>query len=136
MGAKTLLQFTCMAALISGCSRIPTPLEPGRTGSIGLPHRGVLKDGRELAHDATAYRFLRDNDRHSALPRFAGALERAAKSVSDARANSVLVIGDLSPPQGGGPLLPHFSHRTGRDADLLLYLTTLEGAPVASPGFV
>ncbi|HVJ93432.1 MAG TPA: hypothetical protein VM580_26705, partial [Labilithrix sp.] len=31
---------------------------------------------------------------------------------------------------------PHFSHRTGRDADLLLYLTTLEGAPVESPGFV
>jgi penicillin-insensitive murein DD-endopeptidase len=32
--------------------------------------------------------------------------------------------------------LPHFSHRSGLDADLLFYVTTLDGAPVESPGFL
>ena len=125
-----------MAVLALGCGRVPTALQPGMSGSIGLPHRGVLKDGRELARAGDGYQFLRDNGRRSATPRFATALERAAKSVRDARPGSTLTIGDLSAPSGGGPALPHLSHRSGRDADLLLYLTTLEGAPVASPGFV
>jgi penicillin-insensitive murein endopeptidase len=33
-------------------------------------------------------------------------------------------------------LFPHFSHRSGTDADLLFYTTTLDGAPTPSPGFV
>ena len=45
-------------------------------------------------------------------------------------------MGDLSTPTGGGPLSPHFSHRSGVDADLLFYVTTLGGAPVDSPGFI
>lgn len=32
--------------------------------------------------------------------------------------------------------MPHFSHRSGVDADLLFYVTTLEGIPVPSPGFI
>jgi penicillin-insensitive murein endopeptidase len=47
----------------------------------------------------------------------------------------VLSVGDIS-IRGGGPLAPHFSHRSGRDADLLFYVSTLDGAPVQSPGFV
>jgi len=125
-----------LAVLAVACARVPTPLQPGASGSIGLPHRGVLKDGRELERVGDGYQFLRDNGRRSALPRFAISLERAAKSVHDARPGARLTIGDLSAPSGGGPALPHLSHRSGRDADLLLYLTTQDGAPVASPGFV
>jgi penicillin-insensitive murein endopeptidase len=33
-------------------------------------------------------------------------------------------------------LAPHFSHRSGVDADLLFYVTTLQGASVDTPGFV
>ncbi len=47
----------------------------------------------------------------------------------------MLVVGDLSLDHGGR-LLPHFSHRSGRDGNLLLYVTTPEGARVKSPGFV
>lgn len=119
-----------------GCARVPTPLDPSSSGSVGLPHRGVLKDGRELPRTGDGYAFLRDNGRRSALPRFAFAIERAAKSVREARPGGTLTIGDLSAPTGGGPALPHLSHRSGRDADLLLYLQTLDGAPAASPGFV
>jgi penicillin-insensitive murein endopeptidase len=80
--------------------------------------------------------WLRSNDRHWGLPRFTEAIARAAREVARARPGAALYTGDLSARQGGGPLPPHFSHRSGLDADLLFYVTTLEGAPVDSPGFV
>lgn len=118
---------------VTACTRAPSPL--ALSGSVGLPHRGVLTDSVEIPGEGPGYRFLRDNDRHFGLPRFANALTRAAARVEQERPGRPLVIGDLSVAHGGR-LLPHFSHRTGRDADLLLYATTLEGAPVESPGFV
>ena len=62
-------------------------------------------------------------------------IERAAATVARERPGGVLVVGDLSVKEGGR-LLPHLSHRTGRDADLLLYAMTVDGAPIESPGFV
>lgn len=123
-----------LASLHAGCSHAPTPLRPGLAGSVGLPHRGVLVGG-ERVEESAHLRFLRKNDRRYATPRFATVLTRAADHVARARPGAVLVLGDLSAPTGG-VLLPHLSHRSGRDADILLYLTTLDGAPVTSPGFV
>jgi penicillin-insensitive murein endopeptidase len=85
--------------------------------------------------EGDGYRFLRDDDRHHALPRFATVLERAAARVAHERPGGVLTLGDLSAPHGGA-ILPHLSHRSGRDADLLFYLSTLDGAPVRSPAFL
>jgi penicillin-insensitive murein endopeptidase len=109
---------------------------PDWRGSIGTPSRGVLVGGVELSRNDTALHWLRDDDRHWALPRFAAAIERAAAVVARERPGAVLRVGDLSTRTGGGPLPPHFSHRSGLDADLLFYVTTLQGAPVESPGFV
>jgi penicillin-insensitive murein endopeptidase len=100
-----------------------------------MPHRGVLTEGANLPRRGEGFRWLRDDDRHYALPRFVATLERAAARVARERPGGTLLIGDLS-AKGGGQLLPHLSHRSGRDADLLLYLTTLDGAPVESPGFI
>lgn len=123
------------AAILAGCGRAPSPLAPQRTGSIGTPNRGVLSEPAELPREGDGYRWLRQDDRHHGLPRFVRAIERAAAKVSAERPGGVLAVGDLS-TRSGGRLLPHLSHRSGRDADLLLYLTTLDGAPVESPGFV
>lgn len=123
------------AAFTAGCGRAPTPLAPHVEGSIGLPHSGVLRGGAELPRAGAGYAWLRQDDRHHGLPRFVTSIERAARVVAEARPGGVLAVGDLS-ARSGGTLLPHLSHRTGRDADLLFYVTTLEGAPVASPGFV
>ena len=117
-----------------GCARVP-PLAPGASGSVGMTHRGILVGGVEMPKEGDGFRFLRDNDRRWALPRFADAIARAAKVVNDKKPGGVLTIGDVSAPHGG-QIMPHFSHRSGRDADLLLYVTTLEGAPMPSPGFV
>jgi penicillin-insensitive murein endopeptidase len=96
----------------------------------------VLFEGVELRTTGGGLRWLRNNDRHWAIPRFAEAIARAAARVASEKPGGTLTVGDLSPKKGGGPLPPHFSHRSGVDADLLFYVTTLEGAPVDSPGFV
>ena len=124
------------AVAAAGCARAPSPLSPAWHGSIGTPNRGVLASGAELARHAEGLRWLRANDRHWGLPRFTGAIERAAARVARERPGARLTVGDLSTPTGGGPLSPHFSHRSGVDADLLFYVTTLGGVPVDSPGFV
>jgi penicillin-insensitive murein endopeptidase len=124
------------ALALSGCARAPSPLQPAWKGSIGTPNRGVLAEGAELHRDAPGLRWLRGNDRHWGLPRFTAAIERAAERVARERPGANLLVGDLSTPTGGGPLSPHFSHRSGVDADLLFYVTTLDGVPVDSPGFV
>ncbi|HLK38703.1 MAG TPA: penicillin-insensitive murein endopeptidase [Polyangiaceae bacterium] len=124
------------AACALGCARAPSPLVPGWGGAIGTPNRGVLAGGAELPRDAPGFRWLRANDRHWALPRFVDAIERASAEVARERPGPPLLVGDLSTRSGGGPLSPHFSHRSGVDADLLYYVTTVDGAPVQSPGFV
>jgi penicillin-insensitive murein endopeptidase len=124
------------AALIGvGCARAPSPLAPSFDGSIGMTHRGVLSHGRELARDGDGYHFLRDNGRHWVTHRFARVLERAAAKVAHDRPGATLVLGDMS-QKTGGQIMPHFSHRSGRDADLLFFWLTPEGAPVSDHGFL
>jgi penicillin-insensitive murein endopeptidase len=125
----------CLLGL-AGCARAPSPLAPAWHGSIGSPNRGVLVAGEQVPRDAPGLRWLRGNDRHWGLPRFSEAIARAAARVAEERPGARLFVGDLSTPTGGGPLSPHFSHRSGVDADLLFYVTTLDGAPVDSPGFI
>ena len=133
--ALALASALSLACGTPGCASVPSPLVPLWDGSIGMPHRGVLAHGTELPSRGPGFQWLRHDDRHYALPRFAGAIERAAASVARQRPGSTLTVGDLS-VRHGGQLLPHFSHRSGRDADLLLYVMTVEGVPVESPGFV
>jgi penicillin-insensitive murein endopeptidase len=134
VSVKRLATLT-FALLAVGCTRTPSPLDPGHEGSIGLPYRGCLTDAVEMPERGTGFHFLRHDDRHFATPRFAAAIERAAAIVAEQRPGGALVIGDLS-QRHGGRLLPHLSHRTGHDADLILYATTLEGAPIEAPDFV
>jgi penicillin-insensitive murein DD-endopeptidase len=124
-----------VAAASTGCARAPSPLTPHYAGSIGMPHRGVLTKATELPDEGPGYRVLSSNARHFGTPRFVSALQRAAAKVAHERPGSTLTIGDLS-ARHGGRISSHSSHRTGRDADLLLYMTTLDGAPIATTGFV
>ncbi|CAN5489674.1 hypothetical protein BH09MYX1_BH09MYX1_18030 [soil metagenome] len=121
--------------LFVGCAHAPSSLDPAFSGSVGMTHRGVLDGGEELSKQGDGFRFLRDNGRHFATPRFARVIKRAAASVAAQRPGSTLVLGDISTREGG-QLMPHFSHRAGRDADLIYYFTTEGGAPVAEHGFL
>jgi penicillin-insensitive murein DD-endopeptidase len=130
---RALALFAVVGA--TGCARAPSPLTPHWAGSIGLPHRGVLTKGSELRAEGIGYRTLAANERHFGTPRFVGAIERAAAKVAHDRPGSLLTIGDLS-ARNGGHISSHSSHRSGRDADLLLYMTSLEGVPITSTSFV
>ena len=136
MGTRTkLLAALAVGLLGPGCARAPSPLAPHLAGSIGMPHRGVLTNASELPKTGAGFRWLRDNDRHHGLPRFVASIERAAAKVATERPGGTLLVGDLS-ARTGGKVSGHASHRSGRDADLLLYMTTLEGAPVETSDFV
>lgn len=138
-GGPRFLPWIALAGLAlgagAGCARSPSPLTPHFEGSVGMPHRGVLTNATELPKEGSGYRVLTPNDRHFGTPRFVQAIQRAAAKVAAERPGSTLVVGDLS-ARHGGKISSHSSHRTGRDADLLLYMTTLEGAPVATTDFV
>jgi penicillin-insensitive murein endopeptidase len=132
--ARALAVSIALACGNFGCAT-PSSLMPQIGGSMGMTHRGYLWNGEELAARGNGYAFLRDNGRHFALPRFADAIANAAAEIDKERSPSTLVIGDFS-AKHGGPILPHLSHRNGRDADLVLFATTLDGARIESPGFI
>jgi penicillin-insensitive murein endopeptidase len=96
----------------------------------------VLVGPTQLRPDAPGLRWLRNDDRHWATARLAGAVERAAAEVDHERPGAPLRVGDASTRTGGGPLSPHLSHRSGVDVDLLFYVSTADGASVDSPGFI
>ena len=125
------------AGLLSGCMATPTPLAPGLEGSVGAPHHGVQTSAAELPQRGPGYVRFRAHSRHYwGQLELVRTVEAAARAVVQTLPDSPpLVVGDLS-AQHGGRIPGHSSHRTGRDVDLLWYVTTLRGAPTSTPGFV
>ena len=62
-------------------------------------------------------------------------LERSAKEMAEAYPDSVMVVGDVA-AEGGGPLVGHRSHQSGRDADVAFYARDWKGRPFTPPRFV
>jgi len=119
-----------------GCVGGPSPLAPALRGSIGVPHHGVLTDASALPRTGEGFRRLRDNGIHWGNPRLVATIEHAAGAVARERPGGApLVIGDMS-ARFGGEASGHRSHRSGRDADLLIFALTPEGRSVTAPGFV
>jgi penicillin-insensitive murein DD-endopeptidase len=120
-----------------GCMGCPSPLAPGLTGSVGVPHSGVLTSGEELPQEGPGYRrFRKHGEANFGVPRLVQGLTRTAQTLAIAHPGGPpLVVGDLS-VRNGGKIPRHNSHRTGRDVDLLLFVQSPEGVPIESPGFV
>lgn len=123
-------------AATTGCIDMPSPLAPQFSGSVGLPHHGVVTGAVPLDKKGTGYVLFRDDDIRYGTARLVATIAFAAAQVSRARPNGPpLVVGDLS-ARAGGQTDRHRSHRSGRDVDLLYFVTTPEGVPMRSPGFV
>jgi penicillin-insensitive murein DD-endopeptidase len=130
------LALLATSALVSACTGTPSPLTPSIHGSIGVPHQGMITNAVPLPRRGEGYALLRGNGRNYGNPRLVAAIQGAARTVARARpGGGKLMIGDLS-SRWGGEASGHHSHRTGRDADLLIFVQTPEGHPVDSPGFV
>lgn len=125
------------AFALVGCMGTPSPLAPNFTGSVGVPHSGVLTSGVELPVKGDGFvRYRPKGDHYWGNPRLVESIVSATKHVHDEMpGGSPLLVGDLS-ARYGGQIPGHRSHRTGRDVDLIYYTTTPSGAPIPSPGFV
>lgn len=119
------------------CLSTPTPLAPSLEGTVGVPHNGVLTSGVQLPQDGEGYvRFRKASPTYYGLPRLVDAIRRAAQEVErQYPGGAPLVVGDLS-GESGGKIPRHNSHRTGRDVDLLYYLTRPDGISIENPGFI
>ncbi|HEY6724568.1 MAG TPA: penicillin-insensitive murein endopeptidase [Polyangiaceae bacterium] len=120
-----------------GCIGAPNALAPGLHGSIGMPHSGVQTEAIELPQRGDGFvRFRPHSPTYWGNPRLVGAIQDVGRTMLQKSPETApLVVGDLS-GRYGGKIPRHNSHRTGRDVDLLFYMTTPAGAPIRTPGFV
>lgn len=104
---------------------VPMPDEPL---SFGWDNRGVLHDGVSLADRGEGYVRSRPGEAtRFGTPDLVATLERTIGEVSRRFPGTASMrIGDLSSP-GGGRHFRHGSHRSGRDADLIFYVTDPAG---------
>jgi penicillin-insensitive murein DD-endopeptidase len=109
----------------------PLTLEGSYSTSIGNPNEGSLQGGVPLPLTGPGYRFTprKKVERRHGTVELVAALVRAAIHVHDTMPGSTLTFGDIGMPQGG-EIAGHGSHRAGRDADVMFFLTDPEGKPV------
>ena len=134
MRAGRLLTIA-LATLLGACS-IPSAIAPSLKGSVGVPHAGFLTGAAELPAQGPGFVWRTKVDHHFALPRMIALLEAASDTVATEHPGTPpLYIGELS-AKGGGALMPkHRSHRTGRDVDLMFFMSRPDGVPVAGDDF-
>jgi penicillin-insensitive murein endopeptidase len=110
---------------------------PGHAASQGSAQDGRLVNGFEVPLEGPNHRFLRRSAKrgtqHATLE-LAVLLWRSAQHVAKATPGPPLLIGDCS-LEHGGAVERHQSHRSGRDVDLLFYVTDAKGHPTESTGF-
>jgi penicillin-insensitive murein endopeptidase len=118
--------------------RTPLPAPPPRPESVGHPNEGRLEGGVRLDTSRPYLRVVPSHERRDArwgLPALVGMIDRAARAVAKRYPGAALNVGDLS-LRGGGELLRHNSHESGRDADLGFYVVDAAGQSVHARTFV
>lgn len=118
----------------SGCAELlPLP----DTVSVGTSSDGLLLHGESLEDEGPGFVRARPGEETRwATPKLLLALRRSAAAVAEFFPGTApLRIGDLSLP-GGGRHQRHRSHRTGRDADLLFYITDASGRSARARGWL
>lgn len=109
-----------------------------KAASIGHPNEGRLEGGVHVDVAKPYFRVVpqyESGDVRWGLPQLVGMIDRAARVVAKRYPGSVLDVGDLS-KKGGGDVLRHHSHETGRDADLGFYALDARGRQIHGHGFI
>jgi penicillin-insensitive murein endopeptidase len=139
--ARSRLLQSCwgwlLGLLLLGCFGTPTPLAPGLAGSVGWPHHGVQTNALELPERGPGFaRYRSQGSYYWGQPALVHAIERAALRVHEALPGGApLLVGDLS-AEHGGKISRHYSHRSGRDVDLLWYINSHKGDSISNLSFV
>ena len=111
----------------------PGLLTDGTTVSVGTHSRGALRHGVTLPASGDGYvipQRWRDRKRSYGTAELVKLLVRAARRVHREHPGGTLGVADLS-PVGGGSTPEHRSHHSGRDVDLIFYMTDHKGKPIA-----
>jgi penicillin-insensitive murein endopeptidase len=103
--------------------------------SIGHPNRGFQVRARQLRPSAELRLAVGSEESRFGHPALVLMLQRTAKQMNRAVPGSTMLVGDLS-REMGGPLHGHFSHQSGRDADVGFYVKDAEGRPQTLERFV
>lgn len=105
----------------------------GSARSLGAPNQGRLEGGTLLRPSKTVH--VAKGTNNWGLPQLVRAVRRAADAVVTKYKGPPMFVGDLS-TKGGGPLLPHRSHQSGRDVDIGYYAVDGKNRPVLLDRFV
>jgi penicillin-insensitive murein endopeptidase len=106
--------------------------------SIGSPNEGRLEGGVRLDLTRPYFRVVptyESGDVRWGHPTMIALIDRAARAVAKRFPGSVLDVGDIS-KKGGGDVLRHHSHESGRDADLGFYAVDAKGKQLHGRGFI
>lgn len=118
--------------MLAGCDRAsdgipwrgkPGSVEPNAAGLVSLPC-----DASTPLEPTRPYYCRRD--RHFVTPSARDALVAVARTMRERYSGEVLRFMDASGPDGRKPFPPHRSHGDGRQIDLGLYYTDVEGRPL------
>ncbi len=124
VGALSGLSACGLAPIPHGAESLGTANRGGLLRAMELPQRGMGFQ-RALVGDGTAF----------GTSKLVGLLTRSAAEVARSYPGTApLYIGDLS-DRFGGKHSRHGSHRSGRDVDVLFYLTNAQGRSVRGSGF-
>jgi penicillin-insensitive murein DD-endopeptidase len=124
--------------------KVPTTFHGGkhapaeRAESVGSPNDGHLKGGAHLDVSRPYFRVVPaygSGDLRWGLPVFVNMIDRAARAVNKRFPGSVLDVGDIS-QRGGGDVLRHHSHESGRDADLGFYAVDAKNKQIHARTFI
>jgi hypothetical protein len=103
--------------------------------SVGHPNAGYQVRAKKLKKGPGLEILPKSRDRVYGHPSLVLMLQRSAKQIARSFPGSTLTVGDLS-FAGGGPLVGHASHQSGRDADVLFYVRDAKGRIAKTPGFI
>ncbi|MFK7988492.1 MAG: penicillin-insensitive murein endopeptidase [Sandaracinaceae bacterium] len=105
--------------------------------SRGWVYRGRLDGGVALTDSPLIHQVesFVEAGRHYGTPGLVGLLHRVSNTVAQAHGDARLNVGELS-QAGGGDVVGHRSHESGRDVDIGFYLQDDDGASVEPSRFV
>lgn len=111
---------------------------PEKAESIGSPNEGHLEGGVHLDVTRPYFRVVptyASGDVRWGLPTLMSLIDRAARAVHKRYPGSALDVGDIS-QKGGGDVIRHHSHESGRDADIGFYAVDARGKQLHHHGFI
>ena len=129
-----LVTFACLAPLTIGfCYKSEAASSVTLSLSIGLPHKGALKNGEVLPSRGEGYNLMQTAKERKArfgVSELIQLVKWSTFKVHHRHKGAKIAVGDLS-KRTGGKFEHHASHQNGRDVDFAFYVLNKNGKSVS-----